>query len=75
MKNGEFEDGETIILVPNRKFIYNKFYDRLEAEDKNVPEIACPKCYEDRFQISRNFDNYNCIAHCICGHSMSVYDG
>ena len=52
---------------------YSKYYDRLESERDEIPGVLCPKCYNDTFQLS--YGNYEIIAHCKCGHSMTVYDG
>jgi len=53
---------------------YSHYYERLQAiEDNIAPAIACPKCNAVDFQLS--YGDYECIANCKCGHSMTVYDG
>lgn len=62
-----------IVYINNRKFIYDEFYDRLEAHNHKKPAIACSKCKNTEFSIS--YGDYKCIANCKCGHYMTVYDG
>lgn len=62
-----------IITIDNKEFSFNEFYNRLQSKDNNVPSIACPKCLNTNFSIS--YKQYQCIANCKCGHSMTIYDG
>lgn len=61
------------VTISDRVFIYESYYDRLEAEDGENPAIACPKCNNTLFSIS--YDTYQCVANCKCGHKMTIYDG
>lgn len=66
-----------VTIINNLRYFYNEFYNRLEVigehENQTKAHIACPKCHNTSFQI--NYGNYECIANCKCGHSMTVYDG
>lgn len=66
------EDNESV-TINNKIFLYDHYYKRLRAEDSGVPQIACPNCHNTQFQLS--YGDYELIAHCNCGHTMTVYDG
>ena len=61
------------VNLHGREFKIDKHYHRLESVDKVPPAIACPYCLNTSFMIG--YGEYECIAHCKCGHSMVVYDG
>lgn len=61
------------IVIEGIEFTFIHYYDRLNSDDKKKA-VACPKCLAtEGFSIS--YGNYECIAHCKCGHDMTVYDG
>ena len=70
------KDKETV-TIDGVDYQYDSYYDRLERpeHDGSVqhPAIACPKCQRTTFCIT--YGNYQCIANCQCGHSMTIYDG
>jgi len=78
MKEGD------IIKIEGRKYRYDSSSDRLELiggkngwdlEDGSFeePSIACPKCRGFSFRIG--YGEWECIAYCPCGHSMTIYAG
>lgn len=40
------------ITINNKVFVFQDYYNRLQAKDDNKPAIACPKCYNTKFEIS-----------------------
>jgi hypothetical protein len=58
-------------------YLYDQYYKRLEREgqegSRSHPAIACPECSGTMFSIV--YGDYECIADCPCGHSMTIYDG
>lgn len=69
-------ENNDVVLINSKQYEYNGFYGRLkllDTEEESKEEIACPKCLGTEFSIS--YGNYECIANCKCGHSMTVYDG
>lgn len=71
------EDGDWEI-INGIKYVYVSSYDRMELPDfddgtRYRPAIACPQCFGTKFSIS--YGDWECIAHCECGHSMTIYDG
>lgn len=57
---------------------YDAYYERLQLPDfqdgdYNVPAIACPKCHN--LDLRLGYGEWECVAYCKCGHSMTVYDG
>ncbi len=64
---------EEEVIIDNKIYVYDEFYDRLQSKDDNKPAIACPQCYNTKFSIS--YGDYECIANCECGHFMTIYDG
>jgi hypothetical protein len=58
-------------------YIYESAYKRLErvgmVGSRSHPAIACPLCHGTMFSIV--YGNWECIADCPCGHSMTIYDG
>ena len=70
-------EDKQMIEINGSTYAYSAFYKRLElknAEDTyERPAIACPKCWGFAFKIT--YGNYECIANCKCGHTMTIYDG
>ena len=76
---------EQEFIVQGVTYRYCAFYQRLELHDfadslissKNGttehPAILCPLCHGAEFRIT--YGNWECIANCTCGHSMTIYDG
>jgi len=64
-------DGET--------YEYDVYYKRYRLKDDrdkrnpDAPDVICPKCLNDSFILK--YGDYELLALCPCGHSMTVYDG
>lgn len=65
------KDG-VVVQINGVDFEYSAFYERLNAIAK-PNHLACPKCHNTKFGIS--YGDYECIASCDCGHTMTIYDG
>ena len=71
------EDKEKV-EINGEIYEYSAFYDRLELTGDrdgtySQPAIACPKCRDFAFRIT--YGEWECVANCKCGHSMTIYDG
>lgn len=70
-----------VVVLNGITFTYSDYYKSLTVERDSTDEdrkgakveVACPCCHGTVFTIG--YGNYACIAHCPCGHSMTVYDG
>jgi len=63
------------VIINNKEYEYHTYYDRLCLPQNSIDKeaVACPKCSNTSFTIS--YGDYECIANCKCGHSMTIYDG
>lgn len=76
---------EQEVVVQGVTYRYSAFYERLELHEfddghscmadgtRENPAILCPECHRAEFRIT--YGNYECIANCACGHTMTIYDG
>lgn len=66
-----------IVKINGVDYEYLMYYDRLQrpGDDgtRENPAICCPKCRRTTFYIT--YGDYECVANCLCGHSMTIYDG
>jgi hypothetical protein len=63
-----------IIIVNGIEYEFIEYYNRLERKDSKIaPVVLCSNCRNDSFRLS--YGDYECIAHCKCGNTFTVYDG
>jgi len=66
------------IEIEGSTYCYVESYDRLEISDidaaKTKIHVRCPKCWNGS-DFSLTYGEWKIIANCLCGHSMTVYDG